>query len=102
MPTNDPPPISITRTFADTNQWVDTNGITYSNSSNIVWNGDPGDNAARAKPRLTSLPLDLYSEWELRDLFDTLAEYIDQKYPPKPPKFKSVEEADAWMEKHYG
>jgi hypothetical protein len=47
---------------------------------------------------LDALQIQRYPEGELRALRDR----IDKHLGPKPPKFTSVEEADAWMEEHYG
>lgn len=85
---------------------------THSNSSNIQWNRgvsttdhimvDTPFAARTARITLRDIDLTQYTERELRDFRELLGAYIDLKFPPKPPKFKSVEEADAWMEKHYG
>jgi hypothetical protein len=77
----------------------DTNWVSSSSNaaslSNIQWNEPP-------RPSLEAIDLTAYTEDELKGFAGLLEVYINEKYPPKPPKFTSIEEADAWMEKHYG
>jgi hypothetical protein len=102
MPTNDPPDpygnivgVTTTTTTADPH-WAKAIANT-GNIDKIVWNGPITD-----RNRLENLDLTAYTEEELRGFAMLLAAYIHDKYPPKPPKFNSVEEADAWMEETYG
>ena len=67
-----------------------------SNASNIVFDKQP------RRIRLEEVDLTEYTEDELKGFAGLLEVYINEKYPPKPPKFKTIAESDAWMEKHYG
>lgn len=85
--------IVTTTTTADTN-WASNIG-NHASLTNVQWNEAP-------RPTLESVDLTTYTEKELRGFAALLEVYLNEKYPPKPPKFKTIEEADAWMEKHYG
>lgn len=101
MPTNDPPPSFTT--------WMDN--VTVSNSTDPQWNRNIFTDSSSwngpietkiSRILLKDLDLHAYSEVELRDFQERLDGYLRSEYPPKPPKFASIEEADAWMEEHYG
>ena len=92
----DPGPSAyVTTTTAVDNNWQSNIVSNTSNLDHIAWNEPP-------RPRLEAIDLTAYSEAELRGFAGLLEVYLNEKYPPKPPKFNSVAEADAWMEKHYG
>jgi hypothetical protein len=83
-------------TSTDTN-WASNIVSNTSNLEHIAWNGP-----IQSRINLHDLDLTAFSEAELRNFRDYLDAHLTDKYPPKPPKFNSVAEADAWMEKHYG
>jgi hypothetical protein len=78
--------------------WASNIVSNTNNLEHISWNGP----IEVERLRLENLDLTAYTEAELRNFRDYLDAHLTDKYPPKPPKFASIEEADAWMEKHYG
>jgi hypothetical protein len=99
VPINEPE-YTLTSVTANTNSNIDWGNHGGSWTSDRILSEAPF--VTRSRTELRGIDLTVYTEQELRDFSELLAAYIDLKYPPKPPKFKSVEEADAWMEKHYG